>query len=50
MKIGIGITAFSWPAGDIGPMVARLARSADEAGVDSLWVMDHFGGSGSAPW
>jgi len=42
MKIGIGITAFSWPAGDIGPMVARLARSADEAGVDSLWVMDHF--------
>ena len=42
MKLGIGITTFSWPADEIGPVVARLATSADEAGVDSLWVMDHF--------
>jgi F420-dependent oxidoreductase-like protein len=42
MKLGIGITTFSWPADEIGPAVARLATSADEAGVDSLWVMDHF--------
>ena len=42
MKLGIGITTFSWPADEIGPVVTRLATSADEAGVDSLWVMDHF--------
>jgi F420-dependent oxidoreductase-like protein len=42
MKIGIGITHFPWPADEIGPVVTRLARTADEAGFDSLWVMDHF--------
>jgi F420-dependent oxidoreductase-like protein len=42
MKIGIGITRFPWPAEDIGPVVTRLAQTADEAGFDSLWVMDHF--------
>jgi F420-dependent oxidoreductase-like protein len=42
MKIGIGITQFPWPAEEIGPVVTRLARTADEAGFDSLWVMDHF--------
>jgi F420-dependent oxidoreductase-like protein len=26
----------------MGPDLARLARSADEAGLDSLWTMDHF--------
>jgi F420-dependent oxidoreductase-like protein len=42
MKVGIGIANFSWPAAEIGPRVASIARSADEAGFDSLWVMDHF--------
>jgi F420-dependent oxidoreductase-like protein len=44
MKLGIGITNFSWPipVAEIGPTVSRIARSADEAGFDSLWVMDHF--------
>jgi F420-dependent oxidoreductase-like protein len=42
MKIGIGITHFPWPAEQIGPMVTRLAQTADQAGFDSLWVMDHF--------
>ena len=42
MKLGIGITTFPWPAEEIGPAVARIAVAADEAGVDSLWVMDHF--------
>jgi F420-dependent oxidoreductase-like protein len=42
MKLGIGITTFPWPAEEIGPRVARIATAADEAGVDSLWVMDHF--------
>jgi F420-dependent oxidoreductase-like protein len=44
MKLGIAISNFSWPVPpeEIGPNVARVARAADEAGVDSLWVMDHF--------
>jgi F420-dependent oxidoreductase-like protein len=42
MKLGIGISMFPWPAGEIGPVVSRIATAADEAGVDSLWVMDHF--------
>ena len=42
MKLGIGITTFPWPAEEIGPLVSRIAVAADEAGVDSLWVMDHF--------
>ena len=42
MKLGIGITTFPWPAEEIGPAVSRIATAADEAGVDSLWVMDHF--------
>jgi F420-dependent oxidoreductase-like protein len=42
MKLGIGITTFPWPAEQIGPVMSRVATAADEAGVDSLWVMDHF--------
>jgi F420-dependent oxidoreductase-like protein len=42
MKLGIGITTFPWPVEEIGPAVSRIATAADEAGVDSLWVMDHF--------
>jgi F420-dependent oxidoreductase-like protein len=44
MQVGIGITNFSWsiPVDEIGPTVSRLARTADEAGFDSLWVMDHL--------
>ncbi len=42
MKLGIGISTFPWPAEEIGPVVSRIATAADEAGVDSLWVMDHF--------
>ena len=42
MKFGVTITTFPWPAQEIGPVVSRIAVAADEAGVDSLWVMDHF--------
>ena len=44
MKIGLQISSFTWPGGDaeIGPTLARIAETADEAGLDSLWVMDHF--------
>ncbi len=44
MKIGLQIPSFTWPGGDaaIGPTLARVARQADDIGIDSLWVMDHF--------
>ena len=44
MKIGLQISSFTWPGGDaaIGPTLARIAETADGAGFDSLWVMDHF--------
>ena len=44
MKIGLQIPSFSWPGGDaaIGTTLARIAADADAAGIDSLWVMDHF--------
>jgi F420-dependent oxidoreductase-like protein len=44
MKIGLQISSFTWPGGPeaIGPTLARIVRDADQAGFDSLWVMDHF--------
>jgi F420-dependent oxidoreductase-like protein len=44
VKIGLQIPSFTWPDGNaaIGPTLARIVESADEAGFDSLWVMDHF--------
>jgi F420-dependent oxidoreductase-like protein len=42
MKLGIGVSMFPWAAEEIGPVVSRIATAADEAGADSLWVMDHF--------
>jgi F420-dependent oxidoreductase-like protein len=44
VKLGIGVTNFSWPCPpeEIGPIVTRIATTADEAGVDSIWTMDHF--------
>ena len=44
MKLGISIANFSWPVptAELGATVSRIARMADDAGIDSLWVMDHF--------
>ena len=44
MKLGLQISSFTWPDGDaaIGPTLADIVRTADEAGFDSIWVMDHF--------
>jgi F420-dependent oxidoreductase-like protein len=44
MKFGLQVYSFTWPGGtpEIGPTLARVVRSADEAGFDSIWVMDHF--------
>ena len=44
MKAGLQIPSFTWPDGPeaIGPTLARVVRAADDAGFDSIWVMDHF--------
>ena len=44
MRVGLQIPSFTWPGGTeaIGPTLARIVRDADEAGFDSIWVMDHF--------
>jgi F420-dependent oxidoreductase-like protein len=44
MKIGLQIPSFTWPGGPeaIAPTLARVAHDADDAGFDSIWVMDHF--------
>jgi len=44
MKFGLQINSFTWPGGAaaIGPTLARVVRTADDVGFDSIWVMDHF--------
>lgn len=44
MRFGLQINQFTWPGGAaaIGPTLARVARTAEEVGFDSIWVMDHF--------
>src|SRR5512140_68922 len=43
MKIGLQVPNFTYPGGteQIRPVLADIARAADEAGFYSLWVMDH---------
>jgi len=44
VKLGLQIPSFTWPGGTdaIGPTLGRIARQADDIGLDSIWVMDHF--------
>jgi len=44
MKIGLQIPNFTYPEGpkELGKKLAEIARTADEVGFSSLWVMDHF--------
>jgi F420-dependent oxidoreductase-like protein len=44
MKIGLQVPNFTWPGGpgEIRGKLAQVARTADESGFSSLWVMDHF--------
>ncbi len=44
MRIGLQIPSFKWPGGpaELGSRLAEIARTADEAGFASIWVMDHF--------
>ena len=44
MKLGLALGNFSWPVpvSELGTTIAGVARQADDAGFDSLWVMDHL--------
>jgi F420-dependent oxidoreductase-like protein len=44
MKLGIALGGFPLGAetAQMGPLLARLARRADDAGFDTLWTIDHF--------
>jgi F420-dependent oxidoreductase-like protein len=43
MKLGLQIPYFTWPGGapEMGPKLAQIAHEAENAGYDSIWVMDH---------
>jgi F420-dependent oxidoreductase-like protein len=44
MKLGLSIGDFTWPGGPtrLGSTLGQIARTADQAGFESIWVMDHF--------
>lgn len=44
MRIGLQVPSFTFPGGPgrIAAEFGRIAREADQGGLDSLWVMDHF--------
>jgi F420-dependent oxidoreductase-like protein len=44
MRLGLQIPSFSFPGGarEIATRLSEIARAADEGGLASLWVMDHF--------
>ena len=44
MRVGLHIGKFHWPGSpdNIGDKLAEIARTADDMGFHSLWVMDHL--------
>jgi F420-dependent oxidoreductase-like protein len=44
VKFGLQISRFRWPGGppQIASTLAQIARTADDAGFASIWLMDHF--------
>ena len=44
MKVGLQIPYFTWSGGavEMGEKLAEIARTAEDAGFDSAWVMDHY--------
>jgi F420-dependent oxidoreductase-like protein len=44
MKISISVTNYSWPGGRerLSQQLLDVARRADVAGIDTLWVADHL--------
>src|SRR5438132_14003291 len=54
-NLGTRVNNIIWEGGDarIGEIFGAIGRKADQAGFDSLWVMDHFfqiPGIGPAEW
>jgi F420-dependent oxidoreductase-like protein len=52
MRIGLQVPRFDCPGGpgSVGPVLTRIARTADEGGFASLWLMDHLFGLPEAAW
>lgn len=44
MKVGLQLPNFSWPGGpaQLATTLREIAQTADDGGLASLWVMDHF--------
>jgi F420-dependent oxidoreductase-like protein len=44
MRLGLQVPSFTWPGGAaaLGATFATVARSAEDTGFASFWVMDHF--------
>jgi F420-dependent oxidoreductase-like protein len=44
MRVSISVSDYTWPGGpaEIGPRLGDLVRTADEAGVDTIWLPDHL--------
>ena len=44
MRIGLQLPSFTFPGGtpEIGGRLTQIAEAAEEAGLESLWVMDHL--------
>ncbi len=44
IRVGLHVSSFDWPGGRerLGGQLRAIAASAESAGVDQLWVMDHL--------
>jgi len=44
VRIGLQVPDFTWPGSpdSLGPTLRRIAVDAEQAGMSSFWVMDHF--------
>src|SRR4051812_2658663 len=44
MRVGLQVPSFTWPGGpaQLAKTFAEIAKTADQGGFYSLWVMDHF--------
>jgi F420-dependent oxidoreductase-like protein len=44
VRIGLQVPDFTWPGSpdSLGPTLRRIAVDAEQAGMASFWVMDHF--------
>lgn len=42
MRVSIALTNYSWPDGRFAVHLRDIARAADDAGMDTVWVPDHL--------